>query len=119
MSEVLKIGRHEAHWELTLNRPEKRNALSADLVERLLDAVLAAQAAQVPLLVLRGEGSNFSAGFDFSGFEDLGEGDLVLRFIRIETLLQAVAYGPCATLALAHGSNFGAGVDLIAACRQR
>ncbi|MCJ9713627.1 enoyl-CoA hydratase/isomerase family protein, partial [Bordetella hinzii] len=37
----------------------------------------------------------------------------------IETLLQAVAYGPCATLALAHGSNFGAGVDLIAACRQR
>lgn len=119
MSEVLKIGRHEAYWELTLNRPEKRNALSADLVERLLDAVLAAQAAQVPLLVLRGEGSNFSAGFDFSGFEDSSEGDLVLRFIRIETLLQAVAYGPCATLALAQGSNFGAGVDLIAACRQR
>lgn len=119
MSEVLTIDRHEAYWVLTLNRPEKRNALSAELVERLLDAVLAAQAEQVPLLVLRGAGSNFSAGFDFTGFEDLSEGDLVLRFIRIETLLQTVAYGACATLALAHGGNFGAGVDLIAACRQR
>ncbi|OZI77580.1 enoyl-CoA hydratase/isomerase family protein [Bordetella genomosp. 12] len=119
MSDALKIGRHAQHWELTLNRPHKRNALSAELVELLLEAVQAAQSAQVPLLILRGEGSNFSAGFDFSDFETASEGDLVLRFIRIETLLQAVAYGPCTTLALAHGNNFGAGVDLIAACRHR
>ncbi|MBF5005069.1 enoyl-CoA hydratase/isomerase family protein [Diaphorobacter caeni] len=116
---VLLIDRTPTHWALTLNRPEKRNALSADLIEALLAAVHEAKQAQVPLLVLQGAGANFSAGFDFTDFEEQSEGDLLLRFVRIEALLQEIAYGPFATLALAHGNNFGAGVDLFAACRHR
>ena len=116
---VLLIDKQPTHWTLTLNRPEKRNALSSDLIESLLAAVQDAKAAQAPLLVLQGAGANFSAGFDFTGFEEQSEGDLLLRFVRIETLLQEIAYGPFATLALAHGNNFGAGVDLFAACRHR
>lgn len=117
---VLLVDRsHTSHWLLTLNRPEKRNALNAELIEALLTATADARRAQVPLLVLQGAGANFSAGFDFTGFETHSEGDLLLRFVRIETLLQEIAYGPFATLALAHGNNFGAGVDLFAACRHR
>lgn len=116
---VLLIDRQPTHWKLTLNRPEKRNALSADLIEALLAAVADAKHEEAPLLVLQGAGANFSAGFDFTGFEEQSEGDLLLRFVRIETLLQEIAYGPFATLALAHGNNFGAGVDLFAACRHR
>ena len=118
-TDILHIDRHTTHWLLTLNRPENRNALSSDLVEALLISVQSAHAQQVPLLVLQGAGSNFSAGFDFTDFEQQSEGDLLLRFVRIEQLLQAVAYGPSTTLVLAHGTNFGAGVDLIAACRHR
>ena len=118
-SPVLLIDKVPTHWTLTLNRPDKRNALSADLIEALLAAVHDAKQAQVPLLVLQGAGANFSAGFDFTGFDEQSEGDLLLRFVRIETLLQEIAYGPFATLALAHGNNFGAGVDLFAACRHR
>ncbi|MPM43148.1 Methylthioacryloyl-CoA hydratase [bioreactor metagenome] len=116
---VLLIDRQPTHWTLTLNRPEKRNALSADLIEALLATVTDAKREQVPLLVLQGAGANFSAGFDFTGFEEQSDGDLLLRFVRIETLLQEIAYGPFATLALAHGNNFGAGVDLFAASRHR
>ena len=47
------------------------------------------------------------------------EGDLLLRFVRIETLLQAVYHAPFATLALAQGKSFGAGVDLALACGSR
>ncbi len=119
MSEVLQVLREGEVRTLVLNRPDKRNALSAELVERLLDAVAQAQQDQVPLLVLRGEGRCFSAGFDFSDVEQQSEGDLLLRFTRIEMLLQAVATLPCLTLALAQGKNFGAGVDLFAACRRR
>lgn len=104
---------------LTLNRPEKMNALSALLVEALLAQVNAAEAQGVRLLVLRGAGRNFSAGFDMGGYEEQSEGDLVLRFVRIEQLLQAVRHASFETLALAHGRNFGAGVDLIAACGRR
>ncbi|MCJ2014304.1 enoyl-CoA hydratase/isomerase family protein [Methylobacterium sp. J-076] len=118
MSELLRE-RTGTTLVLTLNRPDKMNALSASLVDALLDAVGEAAGDGTRLLVLRGEGRTFSAGFDFGGYEDQSEGDLLLRFVRIEQLLQALAHAPFDTLALAHGRNFGAGVDLICACGRR
>ena len=116
---VLRTERAAAYWTLVLERPEKANALSGELVEALAEGLASAERAGVDVVVLRGEGRNFSAGFDFSGFEQLGEGELLLRFVRIEQLLQALARSPCLTVGLAHGRNFGAGVDLFAACRWR
>jgi enoyl-CoA hydratase len=104
---------------LTLDRPEKMNALSAPLVDALLEKVEAAYRDGTRLLVLRGNGKNFSAGFDMGGFEEQSEGDLLLRFVRLEQLLQAVHHAPFETLVLAHGKNFGAGVDLIGVCSRR
>jgi enoyl-CoA hydratase/carnithine racemase len=104
---------------LTLNRPAKANALSAPLVEALIDAVDYAYTDGTRLLVLEGAGKHFCAGFDFGDYHQQSEGDLALRFIRIETLLQALHHAPFETLALAHGRIFGAGADLVAACGQR
>jgi enoyl-CoA hydratase/carnithine racemase len=118
MSE-LAVERRGTTLTLTLDRAEKMNALSATLVEALLAAVQAAYADGTRLLVLRGNGKNFSAGFDMGGYESQSEGDLMLRFVRIELLLQAVRHAPFDTMVLAHGRNFGAGVDLICACAHR
>ena len=118
MSELL-AERRGATLILTLDRPGKMNALSASLVEALIAAVDAACRDGTRLLVLRGNGKNFSAGFDMGGYEAQSEGDLCLRFIRIEQLLQAVRFAPFDTLVFAHGRNFGAGVDLICACARR
>lgn len=115
----LAVERRGTTLVLTLDRPDKMNALSASLVEALLAEVDAAYRDGTRLLVLRGNGRNFSAGFDMGGFEAQSEGDLVLRFIRIEQLLQAVRHAPFDTLVLAHGRNFGAGVDLACACARR
>jgi len=119
MSGVLRIDRQEGRHVLTLARPEKMNALSADLVEALLAALDEAEAQGARLVVLKGEGKNFSAGFDFGDWQAQSEGDLLLRFVRIEMLLQRLAAMPCLTVALAHGRNFGAGVDLFGACKWR
>jgi enoyl-CoA hydratase len=105
--------------ELTLNRPAKMNALSAELVEALHAELDKADADGTRLVVFRGEGKNFSAGFDFGGYDTQSEGDLVLRFVRIEQLLQRVFHATYDTLACAHGRNFGAGVDLFAVCNRR
>ena len=118
MSELLSQ-RRGTTLELTLDRPAKMNAFSPELVEALLAAVTGAYSDGTRLLVLRGNGKNFSAGFDMAGVEQQSEGDLLLRFVRIEQLLQAVHHAPFETLALAHGRNFGAGVDLIGACSRR
>jgi len=115
----LRVERSGATLTLTLDRPDKRNALSPTLVDALLEAVQTACTDGTRLLVLRGEGRNFCAGFDLSDYADASEGDLLLRFVRIEQLLQAVAHAPFETVALAHGRNFGAGVDLICSCDRR
>lgn len=119
MSDEL-LRKHENHvTRLTLNRPQKANALSASLVEALLDAVEYAATDGTRLLILEGAGSHFCAGFDFTDAQAQSEGDLVLRFIRIETLLQALHYAPHETLALAHGRVFGAGADIVGSCGLR
>jgi len=114
------LRQHDAHvTRLTLNRAQKANALSAPLVEALLDAVEYAATDGTRLLILEGAGPHFCAGFDFSDVQAQSEGDLVLRFIRIETLLQVLYHAPFETLALAHGRVFGAGADIVASCSQR
>ena len=116
---TLIVQREGELTRLTLNRPDKANALDAALVEALLGAVTIAHNDGTRLLVLDANGRNFSAGFDFGDYETQSEGDLLLRFVRIEQLLQAVSHAPFATLALAQGRNFGAGADLFLAASLR
>jgi len=113
------IRREAECWTVVLDRGEKANALSATMVEALVAAVEEAHAARVPVLAFEGRGRNLSAGFDFGDYESQSEGDLVLRLVRIESLLQSIARSPSLTVAFAHGRNFGAGVDLFAACHWR
>lgn len=115
----IAIDRSDGAWVVTLDRADKANALSRGLVEALTAAVQEAEREGARVLAFRGKGRNFSAGFDFAGFDEQSDAELAQRFVRIEMLLQAVARSPCLTVAFAHGRNFGAGVDLFAACRWR
>ncbi|CAB3802460.1 putative enoyl-CoA hydratase echA6 [Paraburkholderia ultramafica] len=119
MTGVLEIQKSAQCWTFTLNRPDKMNALNGELVEALLQGVGDAHASGARLLVFQGVGRNFSAGFDQGDLESQSDADLLLRLVRVETLLHLIASSPCLTLAFAHGRNFGAGVDLFAVCRHR
>jgi len=119
MPSELIIEREGTATRLFINRPEKGNALNASLTEALIAAVTAATLDGTRLLTIEGSGSRFCSGFDFTGFEDQPEGDLLLRFVRIEQLLQTIYHAPFLTAAFAHGSNFGAGADIVAACSVR
>ena len=104
---------------LRLDRTDKANALDPEMVEAIGSA-LDALATQPPrVLVLEGSGRNFCAGFDFTGYESLHEGELLWRFVAIEQLLQKLRALPCVTVACVQGGAFGAGADLAAACTFR
>jgi enoyl-CoA hydratase len=118
MSELF-IERDGALKRVRLNRPEQRNALSASCVETMLEILAESETDGTRLLELSGEGRNFCAGFDLSDLDSQSEGDLLLRFVRVEQMLQAVHHAPFHTLALAHGKVVGAGADLVLACRTR
>lgn len=115
----LEARREGAVLTLTLNRQAAGNALDAALVDALLAALPRDPDPALRLIVLRGAGRLFCAGFDLGGLEAQSDGDLLLRFVRIEMLLQAVRHAPAPTLALAHGHALGAGADLFAACTWR
>src|SRR6267142_2228797 len=53
---------------ITLNRPEKRNAITGAMITELHDALLEADArADVNVIVLQGAGRDFCAGYDLAG----------------------------------------------------
>jgi enoyl-CoA hydratase/carnithine racemase len=102
---------------LTLNRPEKRNALNTELTKALLDALRAADADDsVGCIVLAGAGQGFCAGADLTEFKGLKDPaaaesraqltmDLHLSFSQMEkvviTAIHGAAMGGGAGLAIA------------------
>lgn len=105
---------------LRLQRPERGNALGPMLVEGLISAASEAFAnASVHTLVLQGEGRHFCTGLDLSDLATLSDADLLLRLVRIETLLAMLWHAPIRTVAQAKGRTWGAGADLLVACEQR
>jgi len=105
---------------LRLQRPERGNALGPMLVEGLISAASEAFAnTSVHTLVLQGEGRHFCTGLDLSDLATLSDADLLLRLVRIETLLAMLWHAPIRTVAQAKGRTWGAGADLLVACEQR
>jgi enoyl-CoA hydratase/carnithine racemase len=103
----------------TLNRPHRHNALDTVLVEALHEALDDIDHGNIRMLVLQGAGPSFCSGFDLSNLAAETDGSLLLRFVRIEQLLQRIFRAPFQTVALAHGRTFGAGADLFCACEHR
>jgi enoyl-CoA hydratase/carnithine racemase len=105
---------------LTLDRAERGNALSAELVDALTQAVRQSSADEsVHTMAFIGSGKHFCTGFDLTDLQTQSEGDLLLRFVRVEALLDAVWRAPVRTVAIACGRTWGAGADLFAACDLR
>ncbi|MCF6377922.1 enoyl-CoA hydratase/isomerase family protein [Nocardioides KLBMP 9356] len=106
-------------WALTLDRPERANALSAHLVESLHGVLDEADAAGPDALVLRGNPRHFAAGFDLGGLAAETDATLALRFLRIGDLLERLIAAPYVTAAVVDGAAVGAGADLVLACDHR
>ena len=84
---TLLVANQGAVRVLTLNRPEKRNALNTALTQDLLEALRAAeQDESVAAIVLTGAGPGFCAGADLTEFKDLQNDDLAEK--RAELTMQ-------------------------------
>lgn len=118
-TDELQIDYRQDVWHLTLQRADKGNALSAQLVTALTAAADAAGAANIRLLVISGAGKHFCTGFDLSNLDQENDDTLLARFVRVELLLQAIYAAPFSTLALAQGRTMGAGADIFSACADR
>jgi enoyl-CoA hydratase/carnithine racemase len=105
---------------LTLNRPDKRNALSRNLLALLtdaldaLDAVAADSATRV--VVLAGAGPAFCAGHDLGEMVGGTEADYSALFAQCSAMMQRLRRLPQPVIARVHGTATAAGCQLVAAC---
>src|ERR687891_399319 len=103
---------------LVLNRPDKRNALSGELIRELGAGIEAAAADDgVRVVVLRGEGAMFSSGMDVNDLRDLSEDPARLRDYRrpILSWWNLLEEMPKPTICQIHGAALGETTDAFAA----
>ncbi|MBM3567353.1 MAG: enoyl-CoA hydratase/isomerase family protein [Alphaproteobacteria bacterium] len=107
---------------LTMDRPEARNALTAEVVKEF-SAVFQAirQDRTVRAVVIRGAGADFCAGGDIKGFQAnfqaAQSGDttaIAAQNRRYGRMLQILAEAPQVTIAAVQGNAMGGGMGLVA-----
>lgn len=102
---------------LTLNRPEKRNALNAELLEELLQALGEAENnPDLKLLVITGRGEVFCAGGDLREFLDPDPYRLGAQTERVRDLFLRLFLFPLPTLARVNGLCLAGGLGIALAC---
>ncbi len=104
---------------LSFNRAQKANALDGETADLLLANLEQSEQEDCRAVVLRANGKAFCGGFDFTGYENASQGDLLLRFTRIEQLLQKLRRSSFISIALVDGAAMGAGADIVASCTFR
>lgn len=107
---MIEISQESGLTLITLNRPEKANALTADMLEQLCDAVVGARGA----VILTGRGKVFSAGADL----DAARAGLATSPLW-EQLSRVVADHPGLTIAALNGSAAGGALGMVLACDLR
>ncbi len=100
---------------LTLNRPEKRNALNVELLEQLCAALAAADADPAQrILILRGAGRMFCSGLDLA---EAGQPEFARRSAElVRDALHRLATMRLVTIAAIHGAAIAGGAGLMSAC---
>lgn len=102
---------------VTLDRPERRNALDPDALDALEAAVVDASA---PVVYLRGEGGAFCAGADFSTVAEIADTGTVEPFVRQgQRVADAIERSSSVVVAGIDGAARGGGVELALACDVR
>ena len=112
--ELVRVAREGEFARVTMNVPERRNALSVDHMRQLLAAVREVGASDARGLLLAGEGPVFCAGHDFGDMVDADlqqMRDLLALCAQLMTTLQCI---PQPVLARVHGLATAAGCQLVA-----
>ena len=115
MSEHVKVDRKGGVLAITLNRPERRNAITVAMYSALADAIEgAAGDSGVRVCSIRGEGQDFAAGNDLADFLNALPRDT--DEIPVWRLLRALATCETPLIAAVHGNCVGIGTTMLLHC---
>lgn len=119
--ENLKIQHHDnGVVDLILNRPDKKNAMSAQMIAELTDfANTIGQSPNTRAVVLSGAGDVFCAGADLGWMHDQINADRQTRIVeatKLAHMLNALNIMPTPLIGKIHGGAYGGGVGMVSVC---
>lgn len=106
---------------ITLNRPSRLNAMTAEMIAELASALHAVTAAY-RVVVLTGAGRGFCAGLDLEGYRSEPDDDVeaILKTqLEIAGVMQSIRRLPQPVVAVVNGPAAGGGMGLVCACDLR
>ena len=105
---------------LTLNRPEKRNALNDELINELKNALVSVQSNEaVRSVVIEGAGTDFCSGADLSALEKISKASAAENAVDARTLLELfvlIRNLPVPVIAAVRGRALAGGCGLATSC---
>ncbi len=117
MSVVLETYQDEV-YTITLNRPEKKNAMDYELLKDLYEALRRAQEEKATFVVIRGSGGAFCSGGDIIAFKDAEDTEALIDAEAgiLHESIKTIRTMNAIVIAAIEGVMVGAGVGLALAC---
>jgi methylglutaconyl-CoA hydratase len=113
---MIRVVREGPLATITLARPEKRNALTPEMLASLASAVAQADATDARVIVLAGEGPSFCAGFDLTLCKDHHDGAVMRALLTgLSDAIEALRAQPRPVVVAAHGTAVAGGCALLGA----
>jgi enoyl-CoA hydratase/carnithine racemase len=109
---LVEVRREGPVCVLTLQRPEKLNALSGAMERELLDSLAADDVRTSRCVVLTGAGKAFSAGADINEFADADAASIAAYYADTGDVYERFAALSIPTIAAIHGWCLGGGLEL-------
>lgn len=116
---TIQYAESEGIATITLNRPEKRNAISYELIDDLLAALKTAGRSEAQVLILAAAGKAFCAGMDLDNLKQLMGLSDEQNFKDSETIAQlfrSLYDFPRPTIAAVNGAAIAGGTGLVTVC---
>lgn len=101
---------------ITLNRPEKRNALAMEMMQELIHALHAVVRSDARGVILAANGPVFSAGHNFADMAGASEAQATELFSVCTQMMDAIQTMPQPVIARVHALATAAGCQLVATC---
>ncbi len=103
---------------ITLNRPDKKNALNLALFKALHEALKNVEEKKPSVIVLRGSGKVFCSGGDLFDFKDAKDKEALVdeEAELFNKIIKIIRYSGSIVIAVIEGLAIGAGAGLAAAC---